>query len=55
MDLELNKKPNWVTCSLGFEPPRCHQKACLKPDGRVTICTYIIRGLKCPFMGKFKF
>lgn len=48
-ELGLNKPPHWVTCSLGFEPPRCNKKACLKPDGTETICTYIIRGLKCPF------
>lgn len=47
--LGLNEPPNWVTCSLGFEPPRCWKKACLKPDGREVICTHLIRGLRCPF------
>lgn len=49
-ELGLNKEPNWVTCSLGFEPPRCDQKMCIKPDGKLVVCTHIIRGLKCPFM-----
>jgi len=48
-DLNLNNSNNWITCSLGFEPPRCLKKACLKPDNTETICTYIIHGLKCPF------
>jgi len=51
-ELDLHKPPNWVTCSLGFEAPRCKKKICLKPDGNTVLCTYIIRGLKCPFMGR---
>lgn len=50
--LRLNRKPHWVTCSLGFEPPRCKKKMCLKPDGSEVICTYLIRGLRCPFASK---
>lgn len=52
--LDLNRKPNWITCSLGFEPPRCNKKMCLKPDGTEIICTYLIRGLRCPFEKKTK-
>lgn len=48
-DLKLNNGWNWITCSLGFEEPRCNKKVCLKPDGSKTICTYLIRGLECPF------
>jgi len=51
-DLHLNNGWNWVTCSLGFEEPRCKKKACLKPDGTEVLCTYIIRGLNCPFMNR---
>lgn len=50
--LKLHRKPNWVTCSLGFEPPRCWKKKCLKPNGQEVLCTAIIRGLGCPFRKK---
>lgn len=50
--LRLHRKPNWVTCSLGFEPPRCWKKMCLNPFGKEVLCTAIIRGLGCPFRKK---
>lgn len=50
--LKLNRKPNWITCSLGFEPSRCWKKVCLKPDGTEVICTALVRGLQCPFRKK---
>lgn len=50
--LKLDRKPHWVTCSLGMEPPRCWKKMCLKPDGTQVVCTALVRGLQCPFRKK---
>lgn len=50
--LGLNEKPNWVTCSLGYEPSRCWKKMCYKPDGTEVVCTALIRGKLCPFRRK---
>jgi len=50
--LKLDKKPHWVTCSLGMEPSRCWKKICLRPDGSTIICTALVRGLPCPFRKK---
>jgi len=42
--------PNVATCSLGFAPFKCKNKACLKPDGQVIVCTSMARGTSlCPF------